>query len=193
MKSRAIVLIGPPASGKGTHGKVLGLLPGFLHFSMGHAFRSRVAKDEAERTLMQELFVRTSKGYLVPDEIALRLFDESMDSLRRGGTFQPSQQILILDGMPRTPAQARVVADTMDVLAVFEFLCTDEEIFRRIRGRAMKEGRADDASEEIVRTRLGVYRDALPGMKDVFGSKVIALDTNRPAHRVLQELLEHIP
>jgi adenylate kinase len=193
MKSRALVLIGPPASGKGTHGKVLGLLPGFLHFSMGHAFRSRMAKDDEERQLMQDLFQQTSKGHLVPDDITLRLFAESMDSLRRGGTYQPSQQILVLDGIPRTPAQARLVAETMDVLAVFEFLCTDEEIFRRIRGRAVKEGRADDASEDIVRTRLGVYRDALPGMKEVFGSKIVLLDTNRPAHRVLQELLEHIP
>lgn len=193
MKSRAIVLIGPPASGKGTHGKVLGLLPGFIHFSMGHAFRTRVPRDQTERELMQEMFQRTSKGHLVPDAVALRLFEDSMNSLRTGGTYQPDQHILVLDGVPRTGAQARVVADQLDVLAVFEFLCTDEEIFHRIRGRAVKEGRADDASEEIVRTRLEVYRHELPGMRAVFGSRIIPLDTNRPAHRVLQELLEHIP
>ncbi|MDX6766966.1 MAG: nucleoside monophosphate kinase [Candidatus Methylacidiphilales bacterium] len=193
MKARAIVLIGPPASGKGTFGKVLGLLPGFLHFSMGHAFRTRVSRDQAERDLMQDMFQKTSRGLLVPDAIALRLFDDCMKSLLAGGTYQPDQQILVLDGVPRTPAQARVVAEQMDVLVTFEFLCTDEEIFHRIRGRAVKEGRADDASEEIVRTRLQVYRAALPGMREVFGDKITTLDTNRPAHRVLQELLEHIP
>jgi len=193
MKPPAIVLIGPPASGKGTHGKILGLLPGFLHFSMGHVFRSRVARDDAERQLMQDMFQKTSRGFLVPDDIALRMFDESIQSLLHGGTYQPTQQIIVLDGIPRTGVQARVVAERMDVLAVFEFLCTDEEIFRRIRGRAVKEGRADDATEDIVRTRLQVYCEALPGMREVFGSKVISLDTNRPAQRVLQELLEHIP
>lgn len=193
MKPPAIVLIGPPASGKGTHGKILGQLPGFLHFSMGQVFRSRVARDAAERQLMQDMFQKTSKGFLVPDDIAIRMFDESIQSLLHSGGYQPSQQILILDGFPRTGAQASVVLDRMDVLVVFEFLCTDEEIFHRIRGRAVKEGRADDATEDIVRTRLQVYRGELPAMREVLGSKIIPLDTNRPAHRVLQELLEHIP
>jgi adenylate kinase len=192
MKPRAIVLIGPPASGKGTHGKVLGMLPGFLHFSMGHAFRSRVPKDDAERTLLEGMFQQTSKGELVPDEIALRLFQESLHGLMGAGQFQPSSQLLVLDGIPRTGVQARAMVDLVDIERVFEFTCTDEEIFRRIRGRALKEGRADDASEDIVRTRLEVYRRALPELIIPFEAQLVRLDTNRPAHHVLRELLEHL-
>jgi adenylate kinase len=192
VKPRAIVLIGPPASGKGTHGKVLGMLPGFYHFSMGHAFRSREPRDAAERELLEQLFQKTSKGNLVPDDIALRMFDEVLAGLRSSGQFQPSAQLLVLDGIPRTGPQAEAMQERVEIERVFEFICTDEEIFRRIRGRALKEGRADDASIEIVETRLRVYRQEHDALVRPFNEKVVRLDTNRPAHEVLRELLGHL-
>jgi len=192
MKPKAIVLIGPPASGKGTHGKVLGMLPGFFHFSMGHAFRSRTPKNEEERDLLESLFQLTSKGNLVPDDIALRMFDETLAGLAGSGQFQPESDLLILDGIPRTAGQARAIDQRMDIIHVFEFLCSDDEILRRVRGRVLKEGRADDASTETVQTRLAVYRRELPGLLEAFAGRVIPLDTGRPAHQVLRDLLGHL-
>lgn len=192
MKPRALILIGPPASGKGTHGKVLGMLPGFHHFSMGHAFRNRSPQTEEERAQMESLFQLTSKGHLVPDEMALRMFDESLAGLISSGQFQPAVERLILDGIPRTAFQAEGVESRVEVERVFEFLCPDEEILRRIRGRAIKEGRADDASMEIVETRLRVYRRELPGLREAYAGRIISLDSGRPAHVVLRELLEHL-
>jgi adenylate kinase family enzyme len=75
---------------------------------------------------------------------------------------------------------------------VFEFVCSDEEIFRRIRGRALKEGRADDASMEIVETRLAIYRRELPGLLQAYQDRIIRLDSARPAHVVLREILSHL-
>lgn len=192
MKPEAIVLIGPPASGKGTHGKVLGMLPGFFHFSMGHAFRNRTPQNEEERAFLESLFHLTSKGNLVPDEIALRLFDETLAGLVGSGQFQPASQRLVLDGIPRTGAQALALETRVRIGKVFEFVCPDGEIFRRIRGRALKEGRADDASMEIVETRLAVYRRELPGLLQPYQDRIIRLDSGRPAHAVLHEILGHL-
>lgn len=188
----AIVLLGPPASGKGTHGKVLGMLPGFFHFSMGHAIRQRHPKNEAERRVLEGIFACTSKGDLVDDALALRFFDEALQSLLGSGQLQPAHQLLVLDGMPRTAFQARALRDRVEVRHVFEFLCGDEEIFRRIRGRALKEGRADDANEDIVRNRLAVYRRELPGLRAEYPEQVVQLDTGRPAHHVLRDLLNRL-
>lgn len=189
MKPKAIVLIGPPASGKGTYGKILGMLPGFFHFSMGHALRSRTPKNDEERDLLESLFQLTSKGNLVPDEIALRMFDDTLAGLAGSGQFQPDTDRLILDGIPRTAGQARAIDERMDIIQVFEFLCADDEIYRRVRGRVLKEGRADDASMETVQTRLVVYRRELPGLQQAYAGRIIALDTGRAAHRVLHDLL----
>lgn len=192
MKPEALVLIGPPASGKGTHGKILGMLPGFFHFSMGHAFRQRTPQNEEERAFLESVFHLTSKGNLVPDDITLRLFDETLAGLVGGGQFQPSSQCLVLDGIPRTEAQARALETRVRIRKVFEFVCSDEEIFRRIRGRALKEGRADDASMEIVETRLAIYRRELPGLLQAYQDRIIRLDSARPAHVVLREILSHL-
>lgn len=192
MRPQAVVLIGPPASGKGTHGKVLGMLPGFYHFSMGHAFRSRTPRSEEERKQMEALYQLTARGNLVPDEIALNLFEECLAGLLASGALNVEMDLLILDGIPRTAVQAMALDQKVEVRRVFEFHCPDEEILRRIRGRAIKEGRADDASVEIVQRRLEVYRQELPGLRRAYAGRMIDLDTARPAYRVLHDLLGYL-
>jgi adenylate kinase len=95
-----------------------------------------------------------SRGELVPDELIIGLIEDKITAGELNGGF-------ILDGFPRTMAQAQslqtmfqkngIALDRAVLLKV-----SDEEIVRRIAGRAAQEGRADD-TEEVVRRRLEVY------------------------------------
>ncbi len=190
---RTIVLIGPPASGKGTHGKALGVLPGFCHFSTGQAFRNYHASSPEERIELREISRLTSRGELVADELALRIFFTCYDLLVAGGGFHPDDQMLVLDGIPRTAPQAAAIRDKFDIRKVFFFECDDAEIIRRAEDRAMKENRADDANMDIVRHRLSIYRRELPGLENSFDEGLkVRINSAQDSHRVLHQILSHL-
>ena len=70
----------------------------------------------------------------------------------------------LLDGFPRTLPQAdaldRILAkNSEEVTATVSIMIPDEMIMERIKGRALKEGRADDASEEIINNRIVTYHN----------------------------------
>ena len=76
----------------------------------------------------------------------------------------PGVDGFLLDGFPRTLPQAdaldRILAKTEDeVTATVSIMIPDEMIMERIKGRALKEGRADDASEETINTRIVTYHN----------------------------------
>jgi len=70
----------------------------------------------------------------------------------------------LLDGFPRTLPQAEALDKILakagtEVTATVSIMIPDEMIMERIKGRALKEGRADDASEDIINTRITTYHD----------------------------------
>ena len=70
MPYRTVLLFGPPGSGKGTQGKILGAMPAFFHCACGDVFRSLDPKSE-----MGVEFANYSKaGSLVPDELTVKLW-----------------------------------------------------------------------------------------------------------------------
>lgn len=189
-RPRAYYFIGPPAGGKGTHGKLLGGLPGFYHFSMGQAFRSRQPRSDAERREMQEVHELTSKGFLASDDLTFRIFEAYFHGLLVSRQFHPEEQVLILDGLPRRRSQAEWLASRIDVIKVIEFVCDEQVILKRVQRRAIEEGRADDTLE-VVRNRLDIYNRELPGLLDYFPpEKRVQVQSDGPAHHVLRRLLD---
>lgn len=187
---RAYYLIGPPASGKGTHGKIIGSLPGFFHFSMGQAFRSRKPQTQAEQEELQRVHEQTSGGFLAADEMAYRIFIDYMDGLLASRRFHPDEEVLILDGIPRRRTQAEWLADKVECIRVIQLVCDEKEILRRVKQRALQQGRADDTSE-VLKTRLEVYRQELKPLMSFFAEeKVVRVDSQGPAHQVLRKILE---
>ena len=95
----AVILFGPPGSGKGTQAKLLRQRLGIPHISTCDMLRERIASGdplgERVKGLMQA-------GRLVPDDVANQLVLERLNSLETAGGF-------ILDGYPRTLAQAEVI------------------------------------------------------------------------------------
>jgi adenylate kinase len=170
MKYRTLVLFGAPGSGKGTQGKVLGAVPGFLHFSSGDAFRALDPNSELGRTFKEY----STKGLLVPDELTIRLCVDHLNKLATTGKFNPEKDTLILDGIPRSLAQAKALQPTVNVVAVLNLACSSyEPLVQRMKKRALIEGRKDDADEKIIRERFATYDRQTAPLLDFYGPKLV--------------------
>lgn len=153
---KTVLLFGGPGTGKGTQGKMLGQIPGFHHVSSGDLFRSLNPNSNLGRTFAEY----SSKGLLVPDDLTIRMWREHMAAQEVLSIFRPDQQLLVLDGIPRNVYQAKVMDERIEVLLVLHLTCAEPaRMFERLRKRALKEKRTDDAREEVIRNRWKVYED----------------------------------
>ncbi|MEO7296987.1 MAG: nucleoside monophosphate kinase [Verrucomicrobiota bacterium] len=190
MKLRTLLLFGAPGSGKGTQGRILGTIPHFFHFACGDAFRNlRIDSD------LGQIFIDySSKGQLVPDEPTIRLWRENIKAQQQLGRFNPDQDTLILDGIPRNPTQARILDDTLDVRALFNLSCADlGKLTARLQRRALRENRLDDANLEIIKERLETYDRETKSVLDYYGKdRVHTIDSTQTPINVLRDILRVI-
>ena len=142
------LLMGAPGSGKGTQGKVLGTVPRFFHCACGEVFRSL----DLRTPIGQKFIDYSSKGLLVPDNLTVELWKTKIEAQVLEGEFKPDIDALVLDGIPRNVNQAKLMEELIDVKQVFHLSCPKrEELVRRLRKRAIKDNRLDDANEEVIR------------------------------------------
>lgn len=168
----AILLLGAPGTGKGTQGAMLGTIPGFYHQSSGDIFRAMDPQSEVGRLFRSY----SEKGELVPDDVTIRIWRQDIDRLTMSGKFRPEHDILILDGIPRTPAQAMLMNDLVRVHCVLHLACEDDSaLVDRLRKRAQKQNRPDDAQEEVIRRRLEVYRQETRPVLECYDQRLIAI------------------
>lgn len=160
VKYKAILLFGAPGSGKGTQGKMVGAIPGFLHSSTGDLFRALDKTSEKGKVFLQY----STKGLLVPDEFTIDLWKQHMSNLVAAGKFNPASDIVVMDGVPRNVRQAELLSDTIDVLKIIYLAAGDmDKMVQRLTNRARKENRPDDADENVIRNRMAVYeRETAP-------------------------------
>lgn len=157
---QTVLLFGAPGVGKGTQGRIIGMIPGFFHLSCGDVFRSLdISSDDGSI-----VYQYSSQGRLVPDDITIRIWKQHLEGLRQLGNFKPREDLLVLDGIPRNVQQAEILADHVDVKKVVYLMCPDHEaMIHRIRRRAIRENRSDDAQEDVIRRRFEIYeRDTRP-------------------------------
>lgn len=154
-KIKTILLFGAPGSGKGTQGKMLGTLPGFHHLACGAVFRSIDLHSEIGKVFLKY----SSEGELVPDDFTIRLWREYIDKLIHTGALKPDSTILVLDGIPRNVHQAKMLDPYIEVvkLICLRAFHNRDEMIRRLKSRALKENRLDDANEKTIQHRLDVY------------------------------------
>ena len=91
-----IVLLGPPGVGKGTQARILSEETGLVHVSSGDLFRENL-KNQTELGKLAKSFM--DKGELVPDDVTISMIKDRISRPDCGAGA-------ILDGFPRTPAQA---------------------------------------------------------------------------------------
>lgn len=190
MKYRTILLFGAPGAGKGTQGKILGTIPNFYHCACGDVFRSLSATDPLGRIFIEY----SSRGQLVPDEPTIELWRQFIRNCEKSGRFNPEQDTLVLDGIPRNKRQAEMLSDTLDVKAVFYLHCTNfDAMVERLQRRALKENRLDDANLQVIRDRLKVYDKETKPVLNFYGKKLVhRIDSTQTPVKVLLDVLMRI-
>jgi adenylate kinase len=144
-----ILLLGPQGSGKGTQAKRISAEHGVPHIATGDILRAAIAEGSDLGNRVKEILDR---GDLVPDVTMIDLIREHL--ARADGGF-------VLDGFPRTMAQADALDDMLDEIGrpltvVFELQVPDAVARERLLERARAEGRSDDTPEVIDR-RIDLY------------------------------------
>ncbi len=184
---RAMLLFGAPGSGKGTMGKALGAIPGFYHCACGEVFRNLDLSSELGR----EFLKYSSQGLLVPDDITISLWKEAIDGMVAARRFVPDHDLLVLDGIPRDEAQAYMMDEYITVERVFHLHCSNtEKMAERLKRRALKENRLDDASDEVIHRRWKIYEEESRPVLEHYGSdKVELVDALGSPVQVLHDLL----
>lgn len=151
---RSVLLFGPPGSGKGTLGKFLSGAGNHFHLSSGDVFRGLSPESPAGRLYHNY----AGKGLLLPDEVTIQIWHHFVHGLIATNRYFPSQQLLLLDGIPRTQRQADLLAAHIKIEGIIVLEVENTEILiKRLQRRALIEKRTDDLDPKVLRTRMDVY------------------------------------
>lgn len=182
-----IILLGAPGAGKGTQAKLLADKLGIPQISTGDIFRAAIQQGTPLGKQVKEI---VESGQLVPDGLVIALVRERL--------LQPDcYRGFLLDGFPRTVAQAETLARETDIDYVIDIDVPEEEIVKRLTGRRIHPAsgriyhitvnppkvkdqddvtgepliqRPDD-TEETVRKRLNVYQTQTAPLKAYYQQK----------------------
>ena len=195
--SDSIVLFGPPGAGKGTQASMISSLTGKPQVSTGDMLRAAVASGSE---LGSEARGYMEAGLLVPDEVIIGLISERLQE-------PDAVSGLLLDGYPRTIAQAEALAEVAKVSVVISIDVPDEAIVERIVGRRMdpetgmiyhirfnppptdvsaRVVQRKDDTEDTVRNRLLAYYEQTAPLADWYNQRgvLVKIDGNRSIEEV---------
>lgn len=174
-----LLLLGPPGSGKGTQGPRLADHYGVPHLSSGELLRRQV---KAGTDLGRQVAGALDRGDLVPDELIVALMEEAL-------TGPDAPDGYVLDGFPRTRAQARAAEGLLDrtggLDAAVYLRLPDDVVRRRLAGRAAEEDRGDDDAA-VVERRLRIYHAQTEPLLDYYRQRgaLVEIDATPPADDV---------
>ncbi|NLC12684.1 MAG: adenylate kinase [Chloroflexi bacterium] len=182
-KATYIVMLGPPGAGKGTQAKIIAEELGLVHISTGDLFRENLA-NETELGKLAASFM--NKGELVPDDVTIAMVEERLS--------RPDCQLgAVLDGFPRTPAQAEAldallakIGGRVDLVPFIHV--PNETLVERLSGRWMsKAGRVYHALYNPPKIKW---------IDDIDGSELYQREDDKPetvAHRIEVYYLQTSP
>jgi adenylate kinase len=147
-----VVLLGPPAAGKGTQARRITDRFGGVHIDTGDILRSNAERGtELGRRAQRHM----ERGELVPDEVVIDMVLERLGEADCAAGF-------VLDGFPRTVPQAEALDRRLGELdrpleATVGLEVEEVELWRRLAERAREQDRADDEDEQAIRQRLELF------------------------------------
>ena len=184
-----IVLLGAPGSGKGTQAAFIAKEYGIPHISTGDIFRKNISEHTALGDLAKSYM---DKGALVPDEVVIGLVESRLQE-------SDCKDGYILDGFPRTIAQAEALDKVTKIDVALNFIVPFDVIIERLSDRRVcvcgatysakmlngetkcsKCGKEvfqrDDDKAETVKARLDVYQKQTEPLIGYYTSKGIIAD-----------------
>jgi adenylate kinase len=179
-----ILLLGPQGSGKGTQAKRIADEYGLTHVATGDMLRRAIA---AGSPLGQRVKPIYDGGQLVPDDVMIDLIRERLSDEDTANGF-------VLDGFPRTMAQAHALDALLRELGrgltlAFELQVPDEVAVERLTKRAEEEGRPDDTPEAIAE-RLALYHTETEPLVEHYrmNGNLVGIHADRSINEVFAEI-----
>jgi adenylate kinase len=202
---KRIVLLGPPGAGKGTQAKLLAERTGLLHLSTGDLLREEVARASSLGARAKGYMDR---GDLVPDDLIIGMIRERI--AQKSG--------FILDGFPRTVAQAEALARITPLDVVINVGLTREDVIRRLSSRRVCRScgriynllfdppadarrcpacgggelfQRDDDQAKVIENRYDVYAEQTAPLVAFYGARGLLrdVDGSRPSAEILETIL----
>jgi adenylate kinase len=182
-----IVLVGPPASGKGTQAARIVDRFGGINIATGDILRSNAERGtELGRTARRYM----DRGDLVPDEVMIDMVLERVGEEGCADGF-------VLDGFPRTVPQAEALERRLDELgcpldAVVSFEVDEDELRDRLAARAREQDRVEDEDEDAIRRRLDLFDRETEPLLDYYDGRglLVRIDAEGAVDEVTERIVE---
>ncbi len=174
-----IILIGIQGAGKSTQGNMLSKSLGVPYLSTGHIFRA-LAKDKTpEGRYIKETM---NAGYLMPDDKTLEIVSHYL--------ARPEyQKGYILDGFPRTCAQAEAFKNGIDKVVYLRV--SDEEALRRISDRT---DLREDETPQAIQKRIDLFHKFTEPVLNYYRQKgtLVEIDGEKTIEEIYEEIMRLI-
>ena len=205
-----LVFLGPPGAGKGTIAAKAKDYYSIAHISTGDLFRENIRKGTE---LGKKVEAILSSGGLVSDDITVAMVENRFKE-------EDAKKGFILDGFPRTVAQADALSGLSELDAVVNFIVDKEDVVKRLSGRRMckSTGRIyhilynppkvegiddetgepliqrDDDKEEAIRHRLEVYEESTAPLISYYREKglLVDIDGSKTPDEVFASMVEKL-
>ena len=200
-----LIFLGPPGAGKGTQAERIAERYQIAHISTGDMLRAEIRNATP---LGAEAKAYIDRGALVPDSVIIGMVEKRIQAADCKNGF-------LLDGFPRTTAQADALAAIVDIDAVVDIEVPLERLVARISGRRMcpdcgaayhvttysaetcakcggKLYQRDDDREETVQNRLVVYEEKTAPLIAYYRErgKLLVVDGDAPIDTVTDSIVK---
>ena len=186
-KFQSVLIFGAPGSGKGTQGKFLSSAGNHFHLSSGDVFRGLSPESPAGKLYHKY----AGKGQLLPDDVTIEIWHHYVLGLIATNQYFPKEQLLLLDGIPRTVKQAEILERYIEVKKIILLENKDKDtLIQRLKRRALIEKRHDDKDEGILRKRMEIYeQETFPVIQHYPKELIARFNADQRPLEVLRDIL----